>query len=412
MGFCFVHAADLHLGSPLRGLSLKDARLAAAVEAASRAAFARLIDETIERGASFLIIAGDVFDRDWKDYASGLEFLRELGRATRKGIAVYLLRGNHDAEGQVTRHLTLPEGVREFSTRRAETLFHASLPVALHGRGFPERALTENIVPDYPDAVPGRFNIGVLHTSLDGREGHADYAPCTPADLVAKRYDYWALGHVHAYEEVLSDPPAIYPGVLQGRGVRETGAKGAVCVTVDDSLRIVGRERVIVDRVRFARLDIDFGGGGEEALFAAIEDGVAAEGRAAEGRLLGLRLVISGADASLDALVADQERLAAEVAARADRRGVDMVLEKLVVSYRPRPSAVAPRGEEVIADPAALLDEILSDPDTARRLLAGLGPLFTKLPAEVKAEAGLPEGEADILREARDLVLARLGSGA
>jgi DNA repair exonuclease SbcCD nuclease subunit len=410
MAFTFVHAADLHLGSPLRGLAAKDPRLAEAVREASWAAFAGLIDATIERRAGLLIIAGDVFDGDWRDYASGLRFLRELTRATRAGVSVHMLRGNHDAMGHVTRRLEWPPGVKEFSTRRAETHVHETLPVALHGHGFPDREVPENLVPDYPDALPGRFNIGVLHTSLDGREGHATYAPCTPRDLAAKRYDYWALGHVHAYERVMAEPLAIYPGVLQARNIRERGAKGAVVVTVDDGLRVAAVDRLLVDRVRFEQVEIAQVSGGEHAFLAALDAALEGATRAAEGRLLGLRVRVSAADPDLDALLADRDRLSAEIMARAERTHHDVILEKLVVTPRPRATPAPALGDEAIADPAALLDEVLADPEAARRLLDQLKPLIDKLPPEAKAEAGLPEGEADLLREARDLILMRLGS--
>ena len=56
--------------------------------------------------------------------------------------------------------------------------------------------MPENLAKDYPAAVPGKFNVGLLHTSLTGKPGHDTYAPCSEAELREKGYDYWALGHV------------------------------------------------------------------------------------------------------------------------------------------------------------------------------------------------------------------------
>ena len=91
----------------------------------------------------------------------------------------------------------MPEGVNVFSARKPETFTLKELGVALHGQSFRQRDVTDNLAAAYPEPVDGVFNIGVLHTGMGGMGGHANYAPCTVDDLVAKGYDYWALGHVH-----------------------------------------------------------------------------------------------------------------------------------------------------------------------------------------------------------------------
>jgi DNA repair protein SbcD/Mre11 len=106
---------------------------------------------------------------------------------------------------------------------------------------------------EFPAARPGWYNIGILHTSLTGRDGHDVYAPCSLEDLLRVGYQYWALGHIHAREIVHADPPVVFPGNLQGRHARETGPKGATLVTVDNhgvtgsrrwnSMRRAGRSR-------------------------------------------------------------------------------------------------------------------------------------------------------------------------
>ena len=58
--------------------------------------------------------------------------------------------------------------------------------------------------------------------------------PCTVNELRAKGYDYWALGHVHTHEVLATSPHVVYSGNTQGRHARETGAKGAVVVEVED----------------------------------------------------------------------------------------------------------------------------------------------------------------------------------
>ena len=256
MGFSFLHAADLHLGSPLLGLALKDEAIARRFAEASRRAFTSLVTQAINERVAFVLIAGDIYDGEWRDTSIGLFFARELARLHRELIPVYIIKGNHDAESVVTSAITLPEAVTVFSTRKTETRLLEDLRVAIHGRSFPTREVADNWALAYPEAKPGWFNIGLLHTSCDGRPGHASYAPCTLADMAARGYDYWALGHVHEFEIVSSDPYVVYPGNLQGRSVRECGPKGAVIVDVEDG-RVTNLRRIVTDQARWAVLAVD-----------------------------------------------------------------------------------------------------------------------------------------------------------
>src|SRR3546814_11668688 len=106
--------------------------------------------------------------------------------------------GNHDAESEMTRKLLLPDNVFVFDTRKASTFVIDTLNVALHGRGFKVAATTENLVTTYPDPVPGMFNIGVLHTALEGNAMHANYAPCSLDELHDKE-----IGRASGRERVL-----------------------------------------------------------------------------------------------------------------------------------------------------------------------------------------------------------------
>ena len=180
----FIHTADLHLDSPLRGLfSYADAP-AERLRSATRDAFHNLVTHAIDEQVDFMVIAGDVYDGDWKDFNTGLFFIRQMGRLRQAGVPVYLLYGNHDAESEMTRSLELPDNVHVFSSRKAETFRIEDLKVALHGRSFKVAATTENLLPSYPEPTAGWLNIGVLHTALEGNSEHARYKGLTPAGFV------------------------------------------------------------------------------------------------------------------------------------------------------------------------------------------------------------------------------------
>jgi len=187
--FRFVHTGYIHLDSPLKGLADYERGAAERIRMATREAFDNLVSQVIDEEASFVIIAGDLYDGDWRDYQTGLYFVRQMGRLARARIPAFLLYGNHDAESQITRRLTLPDNVKVFSTRKPETFELKSLGVALHGQGFRQRDIDVNLVLSYPEPIASMFNIGVLHTGLGGMGGHANYAPCALDDLVNKGYD-------------------------------------------------------------------------------------------------------------------------------------------------------------------------------------------------------------------------------
>jgi DNA repair exonuclease SbcCD nuclease subunit len=238
----FIHAADPHLDSPLQGLEAHEGAPVEVLRGATRRAFENLVNLAIEESVDFVVIAGDLYDGDWKDYSTGLFFRAQMVRLQSKGTPVYLIAGNHDAASVITKKLSLPENVHVFSTRTTESLEVAGHPVTIHGRGFPNRAVPENLAIEYPMTVPGRFNLGLLHTSLTGRPGHDTYAPCSVAELREKGYGYWALGHIHQPEVINKEPWIVFAGNCQGRHIKETGQRGCRLVTVSDSLQVAGVE--------------------------------------------------------------------------------------------------------------------------------------------------------------------------
>ncbi|MBF0310104.1 MAG: DNA repair exonuclease [Magnetococcales bacterium] len=226
----FIHAADIHLDSPCTGLPHLEGNLAQRLAGATREAFTALVDEAVARRIDLLLIAGDLFDGPWKDFSTGLFLVRQLGRLREAGIPVCLVLGNHDAESPLIRDLPLPENVFCFDSAAPETRLLPATGAAVHGWSYPKRDVLDNPLGRFPGPHADLFNIGLLHTAAEGREGHAPYAPCRLPDLKACGYDYWALGHIHQRECLSDTPPIHFPGNLQGRNVRECGAKGFLLV--------------------------------------------------------------------------------------------------------------------------------------------------------------------------------------
>ncbi|UIF88599.1 DNA repair exonuclease [Cupriavidus sp. UYPR2.512] len=382
----FIHAADIHLDSPLHGLSAYPDAPADMLRNATRDAFTALVTAAIDEEADFMVIAGDLYDGTWRDHNTGIFFCKEMGRLRRAGIPVYVLFGNHDAESEMTKQLQLPDNVHTFSTRKAETFRIDELKVALHGHSFKEKEVTSNLVTAYPAPVPGFFNIGVLHTALEGNTVHANYAPCSRVELHAKGYQYWALGHVHEYAIWREASTIVFPGNLQGRNIRETGRRGAVTVTVDDS-GDVSVERLLIDVLRWEPVTVDASECSTlnevarevgRRLEALVESGSASVPHA-------VRVTITGASKAHGELFGLEAQLRSEVLAQIAVISHDRLwLEKVKVETASIGSAEDLKGRaDAIADLHGLLVEAESDPEFLKILKERLVPLVTQSPHEL-----------------------------
>jgi DNA repair exonuclease SbcCD nuclease subunit len=385
--FRFIHTGDIHLDSPLRGLSRQQGAAAERIRTATRAALDNLVSQAIEEQVAFVIIAGDLYDGDWRDYQTGLFFVRQMGRLAHARIPVFLLYGNHDAESQITRHLVLPANVRVFSARRPETFPLKEYGVALHGQSFRQREITENLVPAYPSPTAGCFNIGVLHTCLGGMEGHVNYAPCAIEDLVSKGYDYWALAHVHQAAILHERPHVAFCGNLQGRHIRENGPKGASLVSIADG-QVEEISPLHVDVVRWTHLPVPVDQCGTAAdaidqIRQTIEDAVV---RDSGGRLLACRLELTGRTALHGELLASTEHLLAEARAAALGLGEEAAwIERLLISTS-SPEATASR-KDALGDLQRMIGSAAQDAGLQAQLTSDLGDLIRKMPHDVRADA-------------------------
>lgn len=232
--FKFIHAADIHLDSPLHKLDYYEGAPVNEIRQATRGAFENLVYLAISEGVAFILLVGDLYDGDWKDYNTGLYFVSQMRKLREAQIPVFIIAGNHDAASKITKNLRLPDGVEIFPSQAPKTIQMDNPDVAIHGQSFSSPSIKKDLSANYPSAIPGCFNIGMLHTCATGKEGHEPYAPCTIDGLTSKGYDYWALGHVHNRGILKDDPLIVFPGNIQGRHIRETGPKGCMLVSVED----------------------------------------------------------------------------------------------------------------------------------------------------------------------------------
>jgi exonuclease SbcD len=390
-----LHAADIHLDSPLRGLAIYEDAPVDELRSATRRALGNLVDAAIEEKVALLLLAGDVFDGDWHNYSTGAHFAKEMIRLRDAGIEVVSITGNHDAASRITKGLRLPENVHVLGSRKPETWTSESLGVAVHGQGYADQATSTDISLGYPTPMSGLFNIGLLHTSANGRPGHERYAPCTVEGLINRGYGYFALGHVHSREVLSLDPPVVFSGTLQGRGIRETGPKGATLIEFDDDG--VVHEHMVLDCVRWEIVDVGAADCADRdevcgRVVAALRDAAAEAG----DRLLAARVIITGTTNAHGQLLSDPERLHQEVlVAAAEAGGSQVWVEATKVQTEPLSPRIA-AGDDAVGELINELDDIVSDDAALIEIGKTLDGLAGALPVGVLS--GFNPSDPDELR--------------
>lgn len=422
MSFRFVHAADIHLDSPLRSLALRDPALGELVGNATRQAFAGIVALCLEERVDALLIAGDLYDGDQTSMKTALFLARQLHRLHEAGVATFVVRGNHDALSRITRELVLPDSVNVFGGR-AEALDVAqgrdAVPVVVHGLSFAQPHAPESLLGRYKPPVAGAVNIGLMHTSLDGAPGHDRYAPCAASDLLASGFDYWALGHIHKRSVIAGRSTIVMPGMPQGRDINEAGPKSVSLVTIGDdrTVHVEARETAIA---QFERVAVDLAGIDDwRDMVAAIGAALAERRAIVVAEHLIARLTLTGATSLAWRIRGDFDLVRAEVTSRAEElrncwiEGVDPGISVPAAPI----SADAGSAASAIAELHHLIASDILPAEAYHAALADLADeLRGQLPSECRHLLAGDEAESRLrmvayAREGAEDVIARLQAG-
>ena len=390
----FIHAADIHLDSPLKGLANRHNLPTAKILAATREALVNLVTLAIDKKVDFVLLAGDIYDGDPEDLKANFHFNQQMGRLNQKNIEVVMITGNHDAKSKISKPLSPPKNLTILSAHQPESCEitkEGEVIAVIHGQGFLNQAETRNLATAYPAPVAGKLNIGILHTSLDGRIGHDNYAPTTKIELINKGYSYWALGHVHTREEVHQKPYIIFPGNIQGRHIRETGAKGCYLVSFKDNHE-AQLDFKPLDVFRWEAITVNLDGIEEESEF----EGKLAE--TVESRNLpfneiphGIRIILKGKTSLHSWLICSQNRISENIQGIFDGISAgNLFLEQIKVETSDENTA--PKNEALGEDALSILNQTINNlkqnPKDLEKLLkeTPLAKLNKEIPGDWKAK--------------------------
>jgi DNA repair protein SbcD/Mre11 len=375
----FVHAADLHLDSPFKGLrEVGPVHVADRLVNATFSAYEAIIDLCIAERVDALLVAGDIYDGSDRSLRAQLKFVDGLNRLEAAGIRSFICHGNHDPLDGWEARLTLPAGCHRFGKRVEAVALGPGATVL--GISYPTRDVTDNLALEFGSVPRSGFSIGLLHCNVGSNPEHAAYAPCTLDDLARAGIDYWALGHVHT-RQVLSarSPTVVYPGNNQGRHANERGPRGVYLVEVDDSSQVsLDFRETSVLRWEAASVDIS-ALQTEQDLLDAVDRAVAALVDGADGRDVVFRLNISGRGhlhhtVRRPNFIADlQERLAETWSESSPFAWCERVE---VLSSPPFDRVARLEGGDFLGDLLRLIDAAREDPDMLTRLAGEMQPLY------------------------------------
>ena len=319
------------------------------------------------------------------------------------GIRCFIIRGNHDALARQTGELDLPDNTHLFGGRPSTVELEVNgQPIAIHGLSFRDPHAPESLLPRYPAPKSGAFNIGMMHTSLNGSSGHDNYAPCSLADLVAHGYDYWALGHIHRRAEHLGRATIVMPGIPQGRDIGEAGPASVTLVSVAEDHAVTIEQRSVAC-LRFERIMLDCTGVTEWAeLLSSLEHAIRAAGQAARSEdHLVVRPVLHGVTPLAWRMTRDMDRLTEEASAFAATAG--LWIDKLELQVAKGGDAVGDAGTHLPAELVqTVLTELPRDPALAAALQAAAQELLRDLPADLRDLVG--QNEAELAGHCQDLL--------
>jgi DNA repair exonuclease SbcCD nuclease subunit len=414
MPFRFVHTADLHLDSPLRSLALRNPDLAGLIGDASRQALIAIVDLCLEEQVDALIIAGDLYDGEQTSMKTARFLAGQLQRLHQAGVAVFKIRGNHDAMSRIANELVMPPSVKLFRGHaEAVEIVKGGLPVAIHGLSFAKPQAPESLLPKFRPPVGGAVNIGVMHTSLNGSAGHDVYAPCNVADLHASGFDYWALGHIHQRSQHPGQATVIMPGMPQGRDINEAGAKTVSLVTVAEDRTITVEER-LTSIAAFERVDVDLSGidAWRDAV-TAIEAALGVQRDLTAAPHLVARLKLHGRTPLAWQIRRDVDRMQNEAEHRGERIGRTWI-EKLELAVEPPAAGTETAAADPVIELGALMrDEVIARSGFRDDIREMVRELLADLPPESREFAGRDEAGFErfidtLLRDGAEDIAARM----
>jgi DNA repair exonuclease SbcCD nuclease subunit len=414
--FRFIHCSDLHIDSPFKGLRSVQPEWSNKLRASTFRSFQNIVQLAIDEKVDAVIIAGDIYDGSDKSLQAQLKFHQGLTDLSNAGIASYIVHGNHDPLDSRFATLQWPDPVTVFSGNEVErhTVMREGKPLAqIYGISYPTRDVKKNLALKFEKFSAEGFAIGVLHTNVGNNPEHGDYAPCSLEDLVSRKMDYWALGHIHSYQVLRDhDPAIVYSGNTQARHKNETGQKGCCLVTLHEKSP-PEIQFIPTDTIRFINDTLDLSEAKTmDGVIESIRSRCLVLASGADGRDAIVHLTLTGRCEVHDELrqTSAVEDLTANIQSSFEGRTPALSVNLRVETQGTYDVEALKRGNDFIADLLSLYESVEKQEGTDL-LKQALSPLYENWAGSKYLEELSTDNLQDLLLQARNLTLDQLVQG-
>jgi DNA repair protein SbcD/Mre11 len=223
----FAHMADCHIGS-WREPKLNNI---------STDAFYKAVDISINKGADFILISGDLFNTSLPGIDKLKLVVQKLKELKDLNIPVYIVAGSHDfsASGKTMLDVLESAGLLinvvkgRISNGKLKLNFTvdektgAKITGMIGKKGMLEKSFYEDLDRHHLESEKG-FKIFMFHTTItELKPEELQKVDSSPLSLLPKGFDYYAGGHVHEIikKELPGYENIIYPGPLFPNNFRE-----------------------------------------------------------------------------------------------------------------------------------------------------------------------------------------------
>ena len=236
-----IHAADIHLGSPLSSIDDQSKRKIRQNEILH--SFERLVEYANSNDIKIIMLSGDVFDSN-SPYKKDKEYFYHLIEKNPQ-ISFLYLKGNHDISGKYD--IEYPN-LFLFSDSWQSYKFDN---VVISG----VELTSDNKKAIYPSLKLNKEGLNIVMMHGDVLSKGENFISLK--DLKNKNIDYLALGHIHekSFDKLDERGYYAYSGCLEGRGYDEAGEKGFYVLDINDNK--INAEFIINSKRIIHTIDLD-----------------------------------------------------------------------------------------------------------------------------------------------------------
>ncbi len=256
----FLHCSDIHLDSPITGLSAEKSEERRRI---LRNSFMRLMQYVRESNIDVVLMSGDIFDTKYATNTTAEVLIREFKNCPDTHFIIS--PGKHDfyTDNPIYTSGRLPDNCYVFNSDTLSRFDFQDNNITVYGWAFMSDTMKTNPIKDRHVDDSSRINILCAYTDLNGALD-SDACPISSQDLKKFGADFYALGSRHEAGKFMSIGTSKYAycGALECTGFDEPGLGGANLISIEyqNGELSIDNKSISFGHVRFKTETLDITG--------------------------------------------------------------------------------------------------------------------------------------------------------